>query len=29
MSQETTKSHYSSIEIGRAALHIALTANRT
>ena len=28
MSQETLKASYSSIEIGRAALHIALTANR-
>ena len=28
MSQETNKATYSSIEIGRAALHIALTANR-
>ena len=28
MSQETIKASYSSIEIGRAALHIALTANR-
>ncbi|MGM9528888.1 MAG: HutP family protein [Phascolarctobacterium sp.] len=29
MSQETQKGPYSSIEIGRAALHIALTASRT
>ena len=28
MSQGTLKASYSSIEIGRAALHIALTANR-
>ena len=28
MSQETLKASYSSIEIGRAALYIALTANR-
>lgn len=28
MSKETLKTPYSSIDIGRAALHIALTANR-